>query len=227
MTFATATKPARKRATRRRTKAPADRVTAYARAVLDGEIIAGPHVRDACRRHLRDLADGAERGLQFSLAHADHAIAFFEEVLRLGGGEFEGIPFALQGWQSFVVGSLFGWMRWDELRGDWLRRFRVAYVETGKGSGKSPLAAGVGMFGLTADGEAGAEVYAAATKRDQAMILFRDAVSMYRHSPELQTRLKPSGVGDSVWNLSYLATSSFFRAISAESGQSGPRPTSP
>lgn len=224
MTFATATKPARKRATRRRTKAPADRVTAYARAVLDGEIIAGPHVRDACRRHLRDLADGAERGLQFSLAHADHAIAFFEEVLRLNGGEFEGIPFALQGWQSFVVGSLFGWMRWDELRGDWLRRFRVAYVETGKGSGKSPLAAGVGMFGLTADGEAGAEVYAAATKRDQAMILFRDAVSMYRHSPELQTRLKPSGVGDSVWNLSYLATSSFFRAISAESGQSGPRP---
>lgn len=213
----------------RRSRAPRkpphpDRVLDYARAVLDGDLIAGPHVRDACARHLRDLNDGESRGLVFSPDIAAEAIAFFEEVLCLNGGEYEGKPFILGPWQAFVVGSLYGWLRRDEATGDLVRRFRVAYVETGKGSGKSPLAAGVGMYGLTADGEARAEIYAAATKKDQAMILFRDAVAMYQHSPELLKRLTASGVGENVWNLGYRATGSWFRPISADDGQSGPRP---
>lgn len=207
---------ARKRAPRK--PAVVDRCTEYARSVLAGKIIAGPHVRAACARHLRDLAEGAARGLTWSLPKANDAIAFFEEVLKLNGGRFEGKPFVLGPWQAFIVGSLFGWLRGD------VRRFRVAYVETAKGSGKSPLAAGVGMLGLTADGEARAEVYAAATKRDQAMVLFRDAVAMYTQSPELAARLTPSGAGENVWNLGYRATGSWFRPISADDGASGPRP---
>ena len=195
-----------------------DRATAYAHSVLSGETLAGPHVRAACRRHLDDLSQGAARGLSWSLSHAQRAIDFFEEVLCLNGGQFEGLPFKLQGWQAFIVGSLFGWLRGD------VRRFRVAYVETAKGSGKSPLAAGVGHYGLTADGEARAEIYAAATKKDQAMVLFRDAVAMYDQSKALKARLVPSGQLEKVWNLAYPATGSFFRCISADDGQSGPRP---
>lgn len=197
-----------------------DRVTQYAHDVLDGRIVAGPHVRDACRRHLSDVSEAAARGLLWDVEAAAEAIAFFEEVLRLNGGQFEGRPFLLLGWQSFIVGSVYGWKRVDT----GARRFRVAYVETGKGSGKSPLAAGIGLKGLTADGEPRAEVYAGATKRDQAMVLFRDAVAMYQQSPELLRRLTPSGAGESVWNLGYRATGSFFRAIAADDGQSGPRP---
>ena len=209
-------KPARKRAPR----APklVDRATDYAVRVLSGEIIAGPHVRDACARHLRDLNTGAARGLTWSVEKAARAIAFFEDCLRLNGGQFEGQPFKLDPWQTFVVGSLFGWLRGD------VRRFRVAYVETGKGSGKSPLAAGVGMKGLVADDEARAEIYAGATKRDQAMVLFRDAVAMYQQSPALLSVLTSSGSGENVWNLGYRQTGGFFRAISADDGQSGPRP---
>lgn len=216
MTAATATRPTRKR---RAAAPPPDRVTQYAEQVLAGDIIAGPHVRAACTRHLRDLQLAGARGFQFSRERAAWAIAFFEEVLKLNGGQFEGLAFRLQGWQAFIVGSLFGW-----LRADGARRFRVAYVETGKGSGKSPLAAGVGLFGLVADGEARAEVYAAATKKDQAQILFRDAVAMYEHSPELHQRLTPSGRAEKVWNLAYHKTGSFFRTISADDGASGPRP---
>jgi phage terminase large subunit-like protein len=91
-------------------------------------------------------------------------------------------------------------------------------------SGKSPLSAGIGMLGLVADGEARAEIYAAATKRDQAMILFRDAVAMVTQSPELTKRLVKSGTGEKVWNLAYVQTGSFFRPISSDDGQSGPRP---
>jgi phage terminase large subunit-like protein len=210
------------RATRKRAPRAArlaDPATDWARAVVAGQVIAGPGVRDAAARHLRDLADGAARGLRWDLPAALEAIAFFQEVLHLNGGAFEGQPFTLLGWQRFIVGSLYGWKRANDTR-----RFRVAYVETGKGSGKSPLAAGVGLHGLTADGEARAEIYAAATKRDQAMILFRDAVAMYGQSPELIKRLTPSGVGEKTWNLSYPHTGSFFRPIAADQGQSGPRP---
>lgn len=217
-------------ARRTRKAKPTDRATKFAHDVLAGVVIAGPHVRDACTRHLRDLEEGAARGLIWSVEHATEAIAFFEEVLCLNGGDFEGQPFLLDGWQAFVVGSIYGWLQSSQIhRGKpdartAVRRFLVAYVETAKGSGKSPLAAGVGMKGLTADGENRAEIYAAATKKDQAMVLFRDAVAMYQHSPDLRARLTPSGAAENIWNLAYRATTSFFRPISADDGASGPRP---
>ena len=184
-----------------------------------GKIVAGPHVRAACARHLDDLEHAHERGLTFDLALVKRAIGFYRDVLRLAGGEFEGQVYELLGWQCFIIGSLFGWVD-----AEGYRRFRVAYVETGKGSGKSPLAAGIGMYGLTADKEPRAEIYAAATKKDQAMVLFRDAVAMVDQSPELSRRLVKSGVGTNVWNIASLTTGSFFRPISADDGQSGPRP---
>lgn len=197
----------------------ADPATAYALAVIDGTIIAGPHVRAQCKRHLRDLKDGRKRGLVWSIESVEKAIGFFRDVLKLNAGEFEGKPFELLPWQQFVVGSLFGW-----LGPGGHRRFRVAYIETAKGSGKSPLAAGIGMKGLVADGEPRAEIYSAATKKDQAQILFRDAVAMCDQSPELQKRLTKSGTGERCWNLAYLKEGSFFRPISSDEGQSGPRP---
>ena len=206
----------------RRTRSPAtsaDPVTWYAREVVAGTRIAGPHVRAQCARHLRDVEEGGKRGLVWDVAAALKAIGFYEDVLKLNGGDFEGLPFKLLPWQKFVVGSIFGWMT-----DDGYRRFRVVYGETAKGSGKSPLAAGVGMKGLVADGESRAEIYAAATKKDQAMILFRDAVAMHDQSPELRKRLTKSGVGEKAWNLAYLQTGSFFRPISSDDGQSGPRP---
>jgi len=196
-----------------------DPATAYAKAVVAGKIVAGPHVRDACSRHLNDLEEGPARGLRWDRKSAARAIGYFRDVLRLNGGQWEGLPYELLGWECFIVGSLFGWKL-----ADGTRRFRVAYVETAKGSGKSPLAAGIGLYGLTADNEARAEIYAAATKKDQAQILFRDAVAMVDQSPALGSEITKSGVGENVWNLAYRKRGSWFRPISADDGQSGPRP---
>jgi phage terminase large subunit-like protein len=200
--------------------ATADRATYYAAAVVSGDILAGPFVRGACQRHLDDLQSAGARGFYYDEHAAAEAIAFFEEILHLAGGQFEGKPFLLLPWQGFVVGSLFGWKR----KSDDARRFRVAFVEAGKGCGKSPIAAGIGMKGLVADNEPRAEIYAAATTQSQAMVLFRDAAAFFDQSPELSKRLVPSGIGEKCWNLSHLESGSFFRVISSERKQSGPRP---
>jgi len=209
--------------TKKKTRSPSssvdDPVTSYAESVVSGARVAGPHVRAQCARHLKDVKEGSKRGLVWNVDESNKAIRFYSNVLKLNGGNFEGKPFVLLPWQQFVVGSLFGW-----LGSDGFRRFRVAYVETAKGSGKSPLAAGIGMKGLVADNEPRAEIYSAATKKDQAMILFRDAVAMVDQSPELSKRLGKSGTGERCWNLAYAAQGAFFRPISSDDGQSGPRP---
>ncbi len=206
---------------KKKTSFSADRATAYAERVLAGDIVAGPHVRNACRRHLDDRKKGHQRGLSFDEEAAARAIRFFETKLRLSEGQFEGRAFKSEPPQDFIIGSLFGWKR-----ADGTRRFRRAYVEQGKGNGKSPLAGGIGLYGLTADGEAGAEIYSGGATKDQAAILFRDAVKMVRQSPELRTRLKMSGGEGREFNIAYLRNASFFRPVSRETKKtgSGPRP---
>jgi phage terminase large subunit-like protein len=198
-----------------------ERVSAYAQAVLDGTEIAGPHVRNACQRHFDDLATAHERGIYWNDAKAHRAMRFFEERLKLNDGQFDGKPFKLHPSQAFKLGSLFGWERENGKR-----RFRRAYIEEGKGNGKSPFAGGLGLFGLMADGEAGSQVYAAGAKKEQAQILFQDAVKMARAAPKLAGRLKFSGGIGKEFNIAFHEKQSFFRPISKDAGKtgSGPRP---
>jgi phage terminase large subunit-like protein len=196
--------------------ATTDRGTQYALDVVAGRFIAGPHVRNACRRHLDDLERGHERGLTYSVEKAERVLRFFETKLRLNGGQFEGRPFNLHPSQAFKLSCLFGW-----LRADGSRRFRRAYIEEGKGNGKSPFAGGIGLYGMMADDEAGAEIYAVAAHRDQAKILFNDAVAMVDQSPDLAKRITQSGGPGRVYNLAWLPKGSFFRPLSRSAGKSG------
>lgn len=203
---------------RKTTTASPDRTRLYAEAVGSGEIVAGPHVRNACRRHLDDLK---RDDIAFDAEAANKAFGFFENKLKLSEGQFEDEPFQLAPAQAFIIGSIFGWKRPDGTR-----RFRRAYIEQGKGNGKSPLAGGIGLYGLTFDKEAGAEIYSAGATKDQAAILFRDAVKMVDKSPSLSSRLKKSGGAGREFNIAYLKNASFFRPVSRETKKtgSGPRP---
>ncbi len=205
-------------ARRKTSSSTSDRATLYAEAVLAGKIVAGPHVRNACRRHIEDLK---RSDVRFDEEAAARALRFFESKLYLSEGQFEGLPFCSAPAQDFIIGSVFGWKR-----SDGTRRFRRAYIEQGKGNGKSPLAGGIGLYGLMADGEAGAEIYSAGATKEQAGILFRDAVKMVDKSPDLDARLKRSGGPGREHNIAYLAKGSFFRPVSRETKKtgSGPRP---
>jgi phage terminase large subunit-like protein len=193
-----------------------DRVSSYARRVLDGDIIAGPHVRNACHRHFDDLLKAGDRGLYWDDASARRVFNFFERKLKLSEGQFDKTPFVLQPMQEFILGSIFGWKR-----ADGTRRFRRAYIEAGKGCGKSPLVGGIGLYGLVYDNEPGAQVYSAAATKEQASILFKDAVKMVRQSPDLDSKLKPSGGFEREYNLAHIKSASFFRPMSKEAGKTG------
>ena len=181
-------------------------VTRYARAVVRGRIVAGKWVRLACERHLDDLKFGHGRSLSFDEQAADHAIEFFG-FLRHSKGEWAGQRFRLESWQAFIIGSIFGWKR-----ADGMRRFSKAFVEVARKNGKSTLIAGVGLYLLVADNEPGAEVYTAATKRDQARITHSEATRMVKRSPELRRRVK--AFRD---NLSIEGTASKYEPLGADS----------
>lgn len=160
----------------------------YIDDVLTGRQVACKWVRLACERHQRDLANGQDRGLKFDDAAARHAIDFFR-FLRHSKGEWSGQTVELEPWQQFVIALVFGWMAQDD-QGSWLRRFRTTFLEVARKNGKSTIAAGVGLYLFDADGEPGAEVYTAATKRDQARITHSEATRMVKASPFLRRRIR-------------------------------------
>ncbi|HEY8415130.1 MAG TPA: terminase large subunit, partial [Thermaerobacter sp.] len=165
-----------------------DPVTAYALDVVEGRQVAGRWVRLAAERHLRDLerAGSDEFPYVFEQAKAERVFQFFR-FCRHVKGPLAGQPIKLEPWQQFIVGSIFGWVH----RETGLRRYRKAYVQVARGNGKSTLLSGLGLYMLMADGEAGAEVYATATKRDQARIVYDAARMMAIRSPDLLKRLEP------------------------------------
>lgn len=152
-----------------------DPVTQYAKDVTEGKIIAGKLVRLACERHLNDLKTAKNRGFYFDSKEAQYIIDFFRFLRHFKGTGWAGRPFILEPWQEFIVGSINGWKK-----ADGTRRFTRAYNQIARKNGKSPIGGGVADFMLVADGEPGAEVYSAATKRDQARIVFDYGLKMLR-----------------------------------------------
>lgn len=163
-----------------------DPATGYARAVVAGSVIVGPFVRLACARHLRDLDTGAARGLVWFPAQAAYVFGV-SRFVRHSKGEWRGKRLDLDPWQKFVVGSAFGWYR--RAGNDLVRRFRTVYCEVPKKNGKSTMCSLVGLVGLKFDAEPGAEIYAAASARKQALLVFNDAKEMVRTSPELRDHI--------------------------------------
>lgn len=186
-----------------RPNGPVDPATAYATDVVSGRVVTGRLVRLACQRHLDDLAK--PRGMRWDAPEAQRAIDFFGHLTH-HKGEWAGLTIHLEPWEDFIVGSLFGWKR-----ADGTRRFRDAYVEVARKNGKTELASGIGLLLAFFDDEGGAEVYAAATKRDQAKIVWDEAARMVKASPGLRSRIKAT-----VGSLFIEGTASKFAPLGAD-----------
>lgn len=155
-------------------------VYSYCDDIIAGRIVAGKYARLAVERHLRDLDTGRERGLYFSESAAEHILKFAPLCCH-SKGKWAGQPIQLEPWQSFSLAVQFGWQK-----ADGLRRFRTALGEVARKNGKSTIGAVKGLYLLTVDGEEGAEIYCAATKKDQAKVVWSESRRMALRSPSLR-----------------------------------------
>jgi phage terminase large subunit-like protein len=129
-----------------------------------------------------DRWESSDGRFYFDEAAAQRAVDFFPDLLRHHMGEFAGQPFTLLEYQEkLIVRPLFGWKR----ASDGLRRFRKVFAFLPKGSGKSPIAAGIGVYLARCDSEMASEVYALANDRNQARTVHTNAKYMVEDSPYL------------------------------------------
>lgn len=166
-------------------RAGLERAAQYARDVLNGKITVCKYVRQAIERNERDLAEAHRRGYLFDEEAAGRALALFD-YLKHSKGPLAGQSVKLEGWQCWGIATVFGWLNADT----GLRRFRTVYEEVARKNGKTTKLSGVAIKGLIKDDEGGPEIYSAATKRDQARIMFDEARRMVQQSPALRRRLE-------------------------------------
>jgi phage terminase large subunit-like protein len=186
---------------------PVDRAQRYISQVLSGEVAACKWVRLACQRQLNDLAN-RELGFSFDVNRANRPVQFAESLPHIKGSQYAGKKLVLGDWQCFIVTTVFGWV---DPQG--YRRYRTAYIEVPRKNGKSTMSAPIGLYLLAADNEAGAEVYSAATTRDQARIVWEDAKRMTDRSPGLKSALDIETSAHSIYNK---VQASSFKALSKD-----------
>lgn len=139
-------------------------------------------------------------------APAKDPIRFINSLTHTKGA-FGGKKFQLRPWQRTIVKRIF------QKRSDGLRQFRTALLMLPRKNGKTELAAAIAIYGLTADGETGAEVYSAAADRDQAGLVFGVAAQMVRNDPVLA---EACYIVESQKRIEHRQSGSVYRAISAE-----------
>src|SRR5512145_1128022 len=184
----------------------------YAGDVVSGRILACQWTIKSCQRQIDDLEKAKSKSFpyRFDKEKASRICRFIELLPHIKGKwAKDGARIELQPWQIFILTTVFGWVRRDS----GLRRFKTAYNELPRKSGKSSLSSGVGIYCLCADGEAGSDVYSAATTRDQAKIVWQDAWNMVERSPGLK---KAFGVSTTAHAISQISTASRFQSLSAE-----------
>lgn len=141
---------------------------------------------------------------------AQRAVEFFPKFCVHEAGPLSRQPYELNPWERDFIATLFGWKRPDGTR-----RYREAFVGIPRKNSKTTLCAGLALYSLFADDEDGAQVYCAASTRDQAGHVFKPAANNVRTSKALARRAK---VVDSTKTITFAERNSMFRAVAAEAG---------
>lgn len=183
----------------------------YARDIVSGKIPACVWVVLACQRHLDDVEKEKDKSwpYRFDKDKAERVCKFIE-LLPHVKGEWKGGSLTLESWQKFITCCVFGWVR----KSDGYRRFRTVYIEVPRKNGKSTWTAAIGLYMMAADGEQGADCYAAATTRDQTRAVFAEAAQPM--AKQCNAFREHYGVQVNAHNINVLDSFSKFEALSAD-----------
>ena len=160
-----------------------DRTTEYAKLVVNKKKIAGRKEYLACERHLQDLKK-KNFDYKFNKEFAEKAINIINELV-IGEGE-EQQKLSTRGFQNFIIGSLFGWVKKKTKE----RRFREAYIQVGRQNGKSILSGAMANQFATFSGYKLGRIFCAATKQEQANIVWDEIAKFIRSDNDLQEMYK-------------------------------------
>ncbi|MFP4365535.1 MAG: terminase large subunit [Bacteroidales bacterium] len=150
----------------------------YIDNVLSGKISVSETTKKTFVRHRNDLKKGK---FVFDASEPLTVMEFAAHLKHTKGRKYAGKPFVLEPWQCAIIYILFGWKRKDGNR-----RFSKAYVEIAKKNGKTAFAGFIADYLLIMDGEPEAEVYCAATKKDQAKLCFNQAKAYIEKNTQLK-----------------------------------------
>ena len=164
---------------------------------------------------VRTVADerAVAAGMRLDVERADFAVNWIEQYCRLYEGDKAGQPMVLlPPWRDFFT-RLYGWVRWSDEWGQWIRRFTHASFWGAKKNGKSPSCAAHNLYLLCGDGEQGQKVYQAAANGEQAKIAQKHAINMVRQSPELFADCK---INNATLEIQYLPTNSVLAILTGD-----------
>ena len=161
----------------------------YYSQIKGGKVTVSRKVQRIYQKLTEDLSGstGADGTMyHYSPSRANHILEFAENYCRHSKGKLGGQLVVLELWEKAMLAAMFGFID-DEGR----RRYREVVLIVAKKNGKSLISSIVGLYLQVGDGEPGAEVYAVATKKDQAKIIWGEAKRMVNKSPELRKLIKP------------------------------------
>jgi phage terminase large subunit-like protein len=146
-------------------------------------------VSDKVRRVYKKLVDeinNDDSEWEYEPKRANHAIEFIENFCKHSKGKLGGKPFLLELWQKAMTAALFGFIH----KIDGVRKYREFILIVARKNGKSAWGSAVALYMQVADGEPGPEIVSAATKKDQAKIIWSEAKRMVKKSPVLSKRIR-------------------------------------
>lgn len=156
----------------------------YHAKIETGEIFTGKKIWKTYN-HLAYKVNATDLEYYYNPFRGDHVVMFFEKYLRHSKGKFGGKPVILELWERAMLCAQYGFVDIEEVR-----QYNRCILIVGKKNGKSLISSGEGLYLLSADGEAGPEVYSTATKKDQAKIIWDESRRMRNKSPALKKRIK-------------------------------------
>lgn len=160
-----------------------DRTTAYARLIVNGEKICGKAEYLTCKRHLDDM-QRKDFDYIFDSAIAERHIELANK-LTIGEGTSPH-KLSTRGFQNFIIGSLFGWRK----KRSTARRFREAYIQMARQNGKSFLAGAIANDFCAFSGYRYGRILCAATKQDQANIVWDEIDKFVESDSDLKELYK-------------------------------------
>lgn len=156
-------------------------VLEYWKEIESGNVTASKKIYKTYQKLAFDIEHPGQ--WHFSCARSNHILEFAENFCRHSKGAMGGKLVTLELWEKALLGAVFGF-----IDNNGFRKFTRAVLIVAKKNGKSLIASIVANYMLFADGEHGPEIYAVATKRDQAKIIWEESKRMVRKSPTLAAR---------------------------------------